>query len=234
MYSIFNQHSHGGLEEKCNQARGGTIDFVLDYQQLSKKLDSNKTKLVSVVTSDKKFTQGHKDRIQFVKRLKRYLGNAIDVFGRGICGFEDKWEILKDYKYHIVIENSSYEDYWTEKLADSYLAECFPFYYGCRNVQDYFPENSYRLIDIYDVEKSIEVIGNGIKSDLYEKEFSGVMKAKELVLNSHNIFPMLANIFDKMNPDLPKTKVVMKHETSHFDIYKIGMIVKRCIQTIKK
>ena len=70
-----------------------------------------------------------------------FTNGVCKIFGKGINGFEDKWDTLRDYKYHIVIENSSFDDYWTEKLADNYLAECFPFYHGCKNINKYFDKN---------------------------------------------------------------------------------------------
>lgn len=212
-----------GRQMKSN----GDINFVKTFNDLASKGSYNKEKLISVITSDKGFTQGHKDRIKFVQKLKEHFGNSLDVFGKGINGFEDKWETLRDYKYHIVIENSSFNDYWTEKLADNYLAECFPFYHGCKNLDKYFPKESFELIDINDIEKSIDIIENGINKDMYNTRLLEVREAKKLVLNTHNIFPMMANILDNMDSTLPKKSIVLKHEFSYFDPYKVLMLLKR-------
>lgn len=206
--------------------QNGSIEFVSDYNDLSKPVQ-NKKKLISVITSLKGFTQGHKDRINFVKKLKAHFGDEIDVFGKGINGFEDKWDTLRDYKYHIVIENSSFEDYWTEKLADCYLAESFPFYHGCKNINKYFDNKSIRTIDINDFEKTVKIIENGLKEDLYNKNIVDVRKAKALILNKYNIFPMLVEQLKNNNFNSRKEIVKMKHENMYFDYYKVWMIVKR-------
>lgn len=49
-----------------------------------------KTKLISVITSNKAFTKGHLKRIEFVEKLKAYYGDKLDVFGQGFNSFEDK------------------------------------------------------------------------------------------------------------------------------------------------
>ena len=204
----------------------GSIKFVSNYNELSNQV-RHKKKLISVITSLKGFTQGHKDRINFVKKLKVHFGDKIDVYGKGINSFEDKWDTLKDYKYHIVIENSSFDDYWTEKLADCYLAECFPFYHGCKNINKYFDKKSYKTIDINDFEKTIKIIENGLNENLYGKNIENIRKAKNLILNKYNIFPMLIEQLKNHNSISRKEIVSMKHENKYLDFYKIWMILKR-------
>jgi len=80
--------------------------------------------------------------------VKDYFGERIDIFGRGINEIEDKWDALDRYKYHIALENSVVEDYWTEKLSDAYLAGCYPIYYGCPNIEKYFDISSLARINI--------------------------------------------------------------------------------------
>ena len=203
-----------------------SIRFVSNYNELSNQV-KHKKKLISVITSLKSFTQGHKDRINFVKKLKVHFGDKIDVFGKGINSFEDKWDTLKDYKYHIVLENSSFDDYWTEKLADCYLAECFPFYHGCKNINKYFDKKSYRTIDIDDFEKTIKIIENGLNENLYNKNIENIRKAKNLILNKYNIFPMLIEQLKNHSSNSSKEIVSMKHENKYLDFYKIWMILKR-------
>lgn len=60
---------------------------------------------------------------------------------------------MSKYKYVLAIENGQCMDYWTEKLADSYLAGCYPIYYGCPNISDYFKQDSMLKVDIRDYEK---------------------------------------------------------------------------------
>lgn len=188
----------------------GECTYSLDYDSLKQSVTPTKTKLLSVITSNKAFTQGHLDRIHFVEKLKDYYGDQIDVFGRGYCDFDDKWDVLAPYKYHIVIENSSQSYYWTEKISDCFLAETYPFYYGCTNLSEYFPQDSFQPIDIYDFEKTVSIIDNSIKNDLYGHSGTILAEAKNLVLDKYNMFDYIASLCDQLDPTLPKELVTLE------------------------
>lgn len=153
-----------------------------------------KTKLVSVVSSDKAFTPEHRARLAFVNKLKEALGEQVDVFGRGIADFADKRDVLDQYRYHIAIENCSIPHYWTEKIADPFLTLTFPIYHGCPNITDYFPEESLRSINIYDPDEAIKTIKQVIESDLAEQHREQLLVARRSVMNEHNVFGLLASL----------------------------------------
>ncbi|HLW06429.1 MAG TPA: glycosyltransferase family 10, partial [Marinilabiliaceae bacterium] len=191
--------------------------YSKSYDDLKSSPLPDKTKLISVITSNKAFTQGHQDRIDFVKKLKGYYGDKLDVFGRGINGFDDKWDVLAPYKYHIALENSSSKYYWTEKISDCYLTNTFPIYYGCINITDYFPENSVETINIYEFDKAIAIIDKVIGDDCYEKCKKELLQSKELVLEDYNMFIMIAKYCDTLNPELPKKQFTLKPAITLFD-----------------
>ena len=151
-----------------------------------------KTKLVSVVASSKIDFPGHRARLEFVANLKEALGDQVDVFGRGINGFTEKRDVLDDYRYHIAIENSVCENYWTEKLADPYLTLTFPIYHGCPNIADYFHHDAIRTINIYEPDQAIATIKDIIASDLAEKNREALLEARRQVLYDYNIFAVMA------------------------------------------
>jgi len=157
----------------------------------------NKPKLISLVTSSKTFTPGHRKRLQLVERLKEHFGERLDVFGKGIREIGDKWEALADYKYHIALENSYLPHYWTEKLADSYLAGAYPIYYGCPNLRDYFSPNAFSRIDVNDPETAIATIEHCIASNKYESSLNAIMEARSKVLDEYNMFPMIVKLLRK-------------------------------------
>lgn len=206
----------------------GTFTFLRDYNFFKNNDQiSNKKKLLSVISSNRAFTKGHKDRIRFVHQLKEHFGDRLDLFGRGIHEIEDKWDSLADYKYHIALENCSVYDYWSEKLADSYLAGAFPFYYGCRNLNKYFPEGSYVSIDINSPARAIKVIEEAMAKDVFENSLSLLRDAKRMVLDEYNIFSLIARTCDGLDASRPKSKVVLRHELSYFDPWKVPMLLKR-------
>lgn len=156
--------------------------------------DPAKKRLVSVASSNKSFTSEHRARLAFVSKLKDALGDRIDVFGRGIVDFDDKRDILDSYRYHIALENCATKDYWTEKLADSFLTLTFPIYHGCPNIDDYFPSGAFQKIDIYRPDEAIEIIRAVIDSNLAEQSRKHLLEARRRVMYEHNVFGMLARV----------------------------------------
>ena len=189
--------------------KGGYIYFK-DYDSLCQPSDpTEKTRLLSVITSDKAFTRGHVDRIKFVEKLKAHFGHQIDIFGRGFRPFEDKWDVLRPYQYHIAIENSSQPYYWTEKISDCYLTETFPFYYGCTNLSDYFPQEAFQPIDIRHPDAAIATIEAAIHARRYQQSVPVLTACKQRVLGEYNMFEYVAHLCDQMNPDAPKQQVTI-------------------------
>lgn len=203
--------------------------YTKDYDILKKSPTPQKDKLISVITSNKAFTQGHINRIKFVEKLKEYYGDQLDVFGRGYHDFEDKWDVLAPYKYHIVIENSSQKYYWTEKISDCFLTETFPFYYGCTNLTNYFPAEAFQPINIHDLDGTIKLINQCIAEDRYQESTSFLKDCKDLVLEDYNLFNYTAALCDTLNPNLPKKKVTLSpcrsmqnwHNFYHYSVERV-------------
>lgn len=182
------------------------------YDALSKNDYIGKEKEISIIVSNKQTTEGHRKRFEFAKKIKEHFGDRIDVFGAGMNECRYKLDAIAPYKYHIVIENSSFEDYWTEKLSDSILAESYTFYYGCKNIDKYFNKNIYTEIDIEDFELSIKKIEEKISQKSYEKNIDKIIEAKHLILNKYQLFPSIYNMCSKL-PIKQKRKVVLEPES---------------------
>lgn len=203
---------------------GSGVTYTQNYDTLSVS-KPEKTKLMSIITSNKCFTKGHKARIAFATALKEHYGDKLDLFGHGFNSFDNKWDVVAPYKYHICIENSSYPHYWTEKLADSYLGNTYPLYYGAPNIGDYFPENSFSMIDISDIEKSIRIIDEAIRNNLADVNADAIEKAKQLVLNEYNLFDMIIAELEQMNPAAKKSELTIKQDTAFLDIQKFKIMI---------
>jgi len=167
------------------------LSFSKDYDELVSIQSFQKDKLISVISSAKTDSPGHRRRLEFVNLLKQHFGNRIDVFGRGIREIDDKWDALARYKYHVALENSSVEDYWTEKLGDAYLAGCYPIYYGCPNIENYFDVSSLTRIDIMHPENALGMIETCIEESRYEHSIHFIQEARGAVLNRYNLFAMI-------------------------------------------
>ena len=168
--------------------------FVSDYDSLRSEVTIPKSKLASIISSNKNFTSGHAQRLAFAEAVSERFAGQVDFFGRGLRDFSDKADVLRPYKYHIVLENSCETDYWTEKLSDAFLNECYPIYSGCPNIHDYFPESSMSCIDIANTHDALEAIERILKSALFYERAQDVRRAKALCLDRYNLFPLIADL----------------------------------------
>lgn len=178
-----------------------------DYDELAVLPAVPKTKLVSVLSSNKAFTPGHSRRLAFVEALQAHFGDEIDVFGRGIRDVEDKWDAIAPYKYHVVIENGQFPDYFTEKLTDAFFADAYPLYVGCPNIGDYFSEDALTVVDITDPAAGIRAICAMMEANRYESSREARQVAKKLLLNKYNLFPTLEAIILAENHTAPRQKI---------------------------
>ncbi len=163
------------------------------YDQLISMPEAHKTKKLSWVVGNADDLPGHAKRYALLEAIQTDKTLDIDLFGRAIQPIDDKWDALAPYQYSLAIENSSSPDYWTEKVADCFLARTIPIYHGCLNLSDYFPKESFIWIDIDDPKTSVEEIKKIISRDDPQKRLPALEKARKLVLNNYQLFPFIAN-----------------------------------------
>jgi len=120
----------------------------------------------------------------------------IDLYGRAVHFIEDKWDGLATYRYSIAAENTSWPDYWTEKIADCFLTWTVPFYYGCENLEKYFPADSFIRIDLDKPEKAIRIIKQYLREDDWSRRLPALEEARRRVLYEYQIFPVLTKILN--------------------------------------
>lgn len=151
-----------------------------------------KTATLSTVCSSKQQRHTiHKNRYDFTYWLKQQLPE-LEIFGHGVRHIEKKYEALDKYRYHLAIENHIALHHWTEKLADPLLSGAVPIYYGCTNIDEYFPKDSYIAIDINNREEAYDTIKSCISDPQdYENRLDALKAAQRLVLNEYNLLAML-------------------------------------------
>jgi hypothetical protein len=101
-----------------------------------------KSKLVSMISSNKNMAMGHAIRLLWVEQLK----DKLDLYGRGFNEIESKEEGLCDYMFSVAIENGQYETYFTEKILDCFATGTIPVYLGAPDIAKYF--NAEGILDI--------------------------------------------------------------------------------------
>ena len=147
----------------------------LDEKEIS--LQHNKTKLVSMMYSDKKFTPGHFLRHEIAQSN---LNEFINIMGSGKSGHHvKKIESCKDYKFSVVIENCKEDFYFTEKIIDCFLSGTIPIYWGCPSIENFFNTKGFyqfnNLIDLFNIINNQQKLNN-----FYEN-------SKEYIQENYNI-----------------------------------------------
>ena len=136
----------------------------------------NKTKNISIISSDKTQSTGHRLRHAVIEQFN----DKFDVYGRKYNPIKNKIEGLMDYKFSIVIENCK-RDYWfTEKLIDCLRTGTVPIYWGCPSIGDFFDVRGFIIFD------NLNELGDILKN-LTEEDYNIRLKyIKENFMLSEN------------------------------------------------
>ncbi len=181
--------------------------------------NSPKTKVISAVVSGKTDTIGHRQRLNFMYEMKKHFGEQLDWFGRGIQELVNcKADALLDYKYHIVLENGAWPHYWTEKLADAFVSNCFPFYWGAPNILDYFEPESLKMIDVNDIAGSIESIEQAIAQDIYITAQPALAQARNKILTDYHPYQTYLDLFNSFPATKHSDIVIKPHNNFKYDL----------------
>jgi hypothetical protein len=131
-----------------------------------------KSKLVSMIASNKRMCNEHLYRQEVIKKYS----NQCDHFGRGFNEIKNKEDGLKDYCFSFALENATYSNMFTEKITDCFMTGTIPIYYGIKNIGDYFnPDGIITLTDDFKIEN--------LSFDLYNSKLSAVEENLKLSMD---------------------------------------------------
>jgi hypothetical protein len=102
-----------------------------------------KSKLVSMISSNKTGNLGYETRLEWVEKLK----DNVDLFGQGFKYIKLKEEGLCDYMFSVAIENSIHDTWITEKVLDCFATGTIPVYLGTDKIKKYFNEDGIIFLD---------------------------------------------------------------------------------------
>jgi hypothetical protein len=118
--------------DNCFWIPGGGVWIGGSFGQGEIKM-CEKTKICSIVSSQKQMCDLHKYRLKIVKLVKN---RNVDIFGL------EFWQpiniSLEDYMFSIVIENYQDELYFTEKILNCFATGTVPIYLGARKIKEKF------------------------------------------------------------------------------------------------
>ena len=180
------------------------------YDELAASDFPAKTEDVAVICSNKTMVGGHRRRLRFVERLLEL--SPMPRFGRGFRNLPDKWDGLAPFRYSVAIENSRHDHYWTEKIADCFLAGTVPIYWGAPNINNYFPAEAMIVIDSLNPVEVARIIKIEATPEAYQRRLPALREAKRLVLEEYNLFEVAYQMAKAGKSDTPAVHVTLSPE----------------------
>ena len=223
MYSNF-LHCWSSIS-KCNKNYNELMEF--NTYPIKNKLCSTITSRLNPIDNCNSSPNLYGTRIEFIKRLSQQIQflDRVEVYGYGwkteelgpmfkgtFDGFNQstadviekllpnttKWDGLASYSYSIAIENCCKDNYFSEKFTDCILAWTIPIYYGCPNINKYFPKDCYYWLDITSPTCFHELEGI-LNKPITEKQIKALEICRDLILNKYNVWNIVNDIIEKDN-----------------------------------
>ncbi|GHV49166.1 hypothetical protein FACS1894181_07370 [Bacteroidia bacterium] len=195
-----------------------TDTIFYDYKKLETLPIPVKSKKISFIVSNREFLPGHIARLQFMEEIQKRYSDEIDLWGKGFMSLDDKSDGLLSYKFSICIENSTINDYWSEKIADPFLSYTVPIYQGCKNINSYFSSNSYIPINVIRKNDALKTIDKIIEEcdSLYNEMLPHIIQSREQLLSKYNVYRMLYAIIQSQEK---KTDIIIERIINSSQIY---------------
>jgi len=192
-YDIENYTGHLIRDNPCLGWWAGASVFTKLSDVENFKVD--KTKTISIISSLLGGLVGHRKRLAFLNALMEHYGTKMDYYGRGFSPVNDKIDAIAPYKYHIAIENSHLENYWTEKLADAWVGWSLPIYYGDPAIASKIPDPAgIEIIDLNDIPAALRQIDALLENDVYESRLDAIEKCRKWALKKANMLERICEI----------------------------------------
>ena len=151
-----------------------------------------KTKDVSILSSNKAQCELHKVRINLAQYLKR--NNLADTFGTFDGGnFVKIDDTLKDYRYTFAIENFIEPYFFTQKLTSCFSAMTIPIYIGATDIGKFFNTDGIIQISVKDLDNVENILKKCTKEE-YEARIPAI-------IDNYNIAKNYVNFWDKLYED---------------------------------
>lgn len=168
-------------------SKGNPCQLKKDYYN---NFNTEKKFKLSFVKSNKNQLPGHKLRHEIVKIING--NNTYEVFYPQ-KRIKTKKELFTDTMFHITIENSRFNNYFSEKIVDCFMSYTIPIYWGCPNIGDYF--NMDGVIVVNNIEEIKEVLNN-LSQSFYEERIEAVKENYKIAYDKYGFF------FDNINQEI--------------------------------
>jgi len=147
---------------------------------------------VSFLCGEKQLLPGHRLRHNIFNNKKN-----INIPNHILYSTHDKtfWENGKDRcwdsMFHIAVENTKHNNYFTEKIIDAFLTKTLPIYWGCPNIDKYFNKDG---ILTFETEEELFNIVNNLTPEFYFSKLEIINKNYHTALSYANYVERLKQL----------------------------------------
>ena len=85
-----------------------------------------------------------------------------------------------------------------------------PVYYGCTNIDQYFPKQSYIKLDVNHLNYSLGELREKLSQEYFVEHYSYLLEARDLCLNKYATAPGLSSIVTNHFTKAPKQQLIIK------------------------
>ncbi|MDO8989248.1 MAG: glycosyltransferase family 10 [Sideroxyarcus sp.] len=179
------------------------------YEQLNTIDETKRIKLICSIASGLNGIPGYQNRRHFFEMFS-VSNPRFDLFGkfnefssaipsyRGQCIF--KWKTVSQYKYSLVIENSTDDYYISEKIFDALICGSMPIYHGSDKIFEVLPKEWFYYLPSLDAAEIIK-LNAFIETDAHRAVSSNRAEICRVVYEKFSFFSALEKLL--ANESLP-------------------------------
>ena len=112
-------------------------------------------------------------------------------------------DILKQYKFALVMENTNVDGYVSEKIADAFMAGTIPIYYGTHDIFKIFNRNAFVFYDIKQAQFAIDQVEYLTKN---HTEYENMIK-EPILVDSQNTLRKYFSLLDTVGGGHLKNRI---------------------------
>lgn len=150
-----------------------------------------KTKLCSMIASDKDFMEGHQLRRNIFARYQ----DRFDRYGKDTVPLDYVLPAYQDYMFTVAVENVKEDYMFSEKLVCALLTGTVPIYWGCPSLSNFF---DMRGIITFDTSNQVRGILDSITPEKYNEMLPYIQKnyylAKKYELIDDSLYEKLVEM----------------------------------------
>lgn len=169
------------------------IKYIVGQSRVDSPKIYEKSKLISMIDSNKRLTVGHRFRRDISNALSQKYN--IDMWGFAHKKFESKIEPLSEYYFSISVMNSKIDNFFTEVLLDNFMLGTVPIFWGCPNIGEFFDE---RGIITFDTIEELDKILSKLTINNYFERLQYVKKNMELAKKYVSTDDTIGEILSKL------------------------------------